>query len=188
MEYKAAISKLKLLSERLNYMLLISIGLLISNILLIWLTSWSLVHQKRTIVPAEIRQAFTISDATVDASYLRQMALLFATQRLNVTPTAINQNHSVILQCTDPGFYHDFVAILDAEKQEVIKQNISSVFYPEEVTPDARSLSVILKGTLARWVGSLTLPTAKKSYMVSFSYKAGELKVSSFAEKLEGAI
>jgi conjugal transfer pilus assembly protein TraE len=185
MEYKTAISKLKLLSGRLNYMLLMSVGLLISNIFLIWLTTWSLMHQKRTIVPAEIRQPFTISDAVVDASYLRQMALLFATQRLNITPSAINHNHSIILQHVDPRFYHDFVGILDKERQEVTDQNISSVFYPEEIIPNTKNLSVILKGTLARWVGALTLPPVKKSYIVSFSYKSGELKVLSFAEKLE---
>jgi len=185
MDFKAAISKIQLLSERLNYTLLISVGLLISNLLLIWLATWSFIHQKRTIVPAEIRESFTISDATIDASYLRQIALLFAAQRLNITPSAINQNHSVILRYIDPGFYHDFIGILNTEKQAVLKQNISSVFYPDEIIPDVKSLSVTLKGTLARWVGGLTLPVVKKNYVISFSYKSGELKVLSFSEKLE---
>lgn len=183
MEYEAAISKILLLSRRLNYMFFISLGLLISNIFLIWLVSWAFVHQKRTIVPAEIRQSFTISDATVDASYLRQMALLFTAQRLNITPTNVSQNHSFILQYTDPRYYHDFVAVLNTEKQEIIKQNISSVFYPEEVIPDISKMKVLIKGTLTRWVGSLSLPQIKKRYVITFGYNSGNLKVLSFAEK-----
>jgi hypothetical protein len=80
MEYETAQTKLKILSSRLHYLLLVSIGLLISNIFLVWLVGWSFAHQKRTIVPAEIRQAFTISNSVVDASYLRQMALFFVTK------------------------------------------------------------------------------------------------------------
>jgi conjugal transfer pilus assembly protein TraE len=184
MEYKAATAKIRHLSKKLNYMLLISVGLLISNILLIWLASWALVHQKRTIIPAEVTQQFTVSDTTVDASYLRQMALLFSTQRLNITPTNIAQNHGFLLQYTDPRFYHDFVAILNAEKQEILKQNISSVFYPEEIIPDVKKKSVSLKGVLVSWVGSLSLPPIKKHYIVTFNYNAGDLKVSSFSEKI----
>lgn len=185
MEYKAAVSKLQLLGSRLNYLVLISGGLLITNLLLIWLASWALVRQKITIVPAEISNSFTISVATVDASYLRQMALVFALQRLNVTPAVIDQNHGIILHYTDPKFYHDFVAILANEKREVVKQNISAVFYPAEVFPDTKNLSVTLKGSLARWLGGLALPLVPKSYVITFSYNAGALKVLSFTEKLE---
>jgi len=181
MEYKAAISQLQLLSKTLKYMSLISFGLLLSNILLIWLVSWAFVHQKRTIVPAEIRQPFTISDASVDASYLKQMALLFSTQRLNISPVNVTQNHNFVLQHTDPKYYHDFVAVLNTEKQEVIKQNISSVFYPEDVIPDTNKMNVLIKGTLARWVGSLAIPQTKKCYLITFTYNSGNLKVLSFA-------
>ena len=187
MKYEAAVAKLRLLSERLNYMFLVSLGLLISNIFLIWLVSWSFVHQKRTVVPAEIRQPFSISDTAVDASYLRQMALLFTAQRLNISPTNVAQNHGFILQYTDPKYYHDFVAVLNAEKQEVTKQNISSVFYPEEIIPDVNKMNILIKGTLARWVGSLGLPQVKKYYLITFSYNSGNLKVLSFAEKTEKA-
>ncbi|MBU0744931.1 MAG: type IV conjugative transfer system protein TraE [Gammaproteobacteria bacterium] len=193
MEYQIAQNKLQILSGRLHYLLLISVGLLISNIFLVWLVGWSFAHQKRTIVPADMRQSFTVSDSTIDASYLRQMALFFIAERLNITPSNIDQNHSIILQYTDSRFYHKFVDILDKERQAIIKQNISSVFYPEEVIPNTKELSVLTNGSLIHWVGNMALAPAKKSYIVKFSYRSGYLKVLSFSEiteieQAEGAV
>lgn len=185
MEYQTAQTKLQILSGRLHYLLLVSIGLLISNIFLVWLVGWSFAHQKRTIVPAEISQSFTISDSTVDASYLRQMTLFFVAERLNISPSNIDQNHNIVLKYTDPKFYHEFVGILGKEKQAVMKQNISSVFYPEQVIPNVRDLSVLVKGSLMHWVGSSALAPIKKSYLIKFSYKSGDLKVISFSEILD---
>lgn len=185
MKYETAQTELQILKSRLHYLLLISVGLLISNIFLGWLVGWSFLHQKRTIVPAEIRQSFTISDSTVDASYLRQMALVFVGERLNITPGNIDQNHNIILQYTDPRFYHDFVSILGKEKQAVMKQNISSVFYPEEIVTNSGELSVLIKGSLMHWVGNSALVPVKKNYIIKFCYRSGDLKVLSFAEITE---
>jgi len=185
MELKISQNEIQALRERLHHLSLVSVCLLISNIFLVWLVGWSFLHQKRTIVPAEIKEAFTISDSSVDASYLRQMALFFVEERLNLTPSNIDQNHSILLQYIDPKFYHAFVRILVNEKQAVIKQNISSVFYPDEVIPDTHNLTVLIKGSLMHWVGALSLPPTKKSYVIKFGFRSGYLKILSFSEKLE---
>jgi conjugal transfer pilus assembly protein TraE len=181
-KFETAQTNLQMLSARLHYLLLMSIGLLISNIFLVWLVGWSFMHQKRVITPPEITQAFTISESSVDASYLRQMALFFIAERLNIAPNNITQNHDVVLQHTDSRFYHEFVGILEQEKEAVIKQNISSVFYPEEVIPNPKELKVLIKGTLAHWVGATALNPVKKNYLITFTYKSGNLKIKSFAE------
>ena len=185
MEYQTAQTEIQALRGRLHHLSLVSICLLISNIFLVWLVGWSFLHQKRTIVPAEIRQAFTISDTAVDASYLRQMALFFVEERLNITSSNIDQNHSILLQYIDPKFYHAFVRILVSEKQAVMKQNISSVFYPDEVIPDTHNLTVLIKGSLMHWVGALSLPPTRKSYTIKFGFRSGDLKVLSFSENIE---
>ena len=187
MEYQTAQTKLQLLSGRLHYLSLISIGLLISNIFLAWLVGWALLHQKRVIVPAEITQPFTISDSAIDASYLRQIALFFIAERLNITPSNINQNHNIVLQYTDPKFYHEFVSILDKEKEAVLKQNISSVFYPEEVIPNSKEMSVLIRGSLAHWVGNVDIAPVKKNYVIKFNYKNGNLKVTAFFDFFENS-
>lgn len=182
MKFETAQNKLQMLSGKLHYLLLISIGLLIANIFLVWLVGWSFMHQKRVIIPAEFKQPFTISDSAVDASYLRQMALFFTAERLNITPANIKQSHNLILQYTDSKFYHEFFGILDKEKQAVITQNISSVFYPEEIMPNTKELTVLIKGTLAHWVGDTPIAPIKKNYIIKFSYRSGYLKVASFFE------
>lgn len=182
MEYKIAKSKIQILSQRLHYMLFISVGLLILNISLVGLVAWSVMHQKRTIVPVSITQGFTVSDYVVDSNYLRQMALFFVAERMNLSPASITQAHAIILQNTDPDFYHEFIAILTEEAKEIVKQNISSVFYPTDIHVNTHNLSVLVKGSLSRWVGSLALEPIKKSYLLTFTYHAGCLKISSFVE------
>lgn len=185
MEYQIAKTKVQALSNRAHYLLLISVGLLISNIFLVWLVFWSCTNQNRTIVPIEIKQPFTVSNNAVDASYLQQMALFFIAQRLNITPSNIDHSHTNILHHADPRFYHEFVSILGKEKQAVIKQNISSVFYPEEVMPNPQITTVVVKGSLMHWVGGLALVPVKKQYTIKFNYKSGRLKVLSFSEDTE---
>ncbi|CAL7962424.1 conjugal transfer pilus assembly protein TraE [Gammaproteobacteria bacterium] len=187
MEYRAAQTKLQILHSRLHYLLLMSVGLLIANVSLVWLVGWSFLHQKRTIVPTEISSSFTVSDTAVDASYLCQMAMFFVNERLNITPANINQSHNIILQYTDPLFYHEFIDILGKEKEAVVKQNISSTFYLEEIVPDTKKLSVEIKGSLMHWVGNLALAPVKKDYILKFSYRAGVLKVLYFADIAEAA-
>ena len=78
-----------------------------------------------------------------------------------------------------------FLGILDKEKQAIITQNISSVFYPEEVIPNTKELNVIIKGTLAHWVGGTPITPIKKNYIIKFNYRSGNLKVVSFFETSE---
>jgi len=182
MEFQTAKTKLQILSGRVHYLLLISLGLLIANIFLVWLAGWSFSHQKRVIIPIGFKQPAVISDSTIDASYLRQTALFFIAERLNVTPASIKQSHNLILQYTDSKFYHEFLSILDKEKKAVIKQNISSVFYPEEIIPNTKKLNVLIKGTLSHWVNGTSIAPVKKNYVIKFKYKSGCLKVASFSE------
>jgi conjugal transfer pilus assembly protein TraE len=180
MEFKVAQTIIQNLSGRLRYMLLMSVGLLISNIFLICLMWWSLVHQERIIVPVDVKEAFTVSANRVDASYLRQMAIFFCSARLNITPSNVKENHKIVLQYTDQEFYNKFVSILSSEEEEIVKQNISAVFYPEEVIPDPQKTTVLIKGTMARFVGNVALPVVKKNYLLKFSYRNGNLKITEF--------
>jgi len=185
MDFKAAQTSIQDLSDRLRYMRLISIGLLASNVFLIFLVWWSLARQERIIVPVDVKEAFTISGSRVDASYLRQMAIFFSSARLNITSSNVKANHKIVLQYTDQELYNKFVSILSTEEEEIIKQNISAVFYPEEVIPDPQKITVLIKGTMARFVGNVPLPTVKKNYLIKFSYRNGNLKITEFADVSE---
>lgn len=181
MEFKTAVSKLEALTLKNSFLIFLCLGLLVSNISLVCLVGWSIMHQKRTIVPV-VDRSFTVSDYRVDNSYLRQMALFFVAERLNILPTNVKTSHNILLQYTDPEFHHDFLKLLSDEEEEIIKQNISSVFYVEEVIPDASNLQVEIKGTLNRYVGSLSIPPVHKKYLLKFTYKSSFLKVLSFTE------
>ncbi len=181
MKFETAQTKLEQLNNRVHYLVVMSMGLLVANIFLVLLAGWAFWHHTTLVVPTEVNQAFTVSNSAVDANYLRQIALFFASERLNITPHNIEHSHSIILQHTDPAFYNQFVEILNKEKETVIKQNISSAFYPQEVLVNSKNLLVRIKGSLAHWVGNTPLSSSDKSYVIKFTYRSGQLKVASFA-------
>ena len=182
MEFNTAKRKIAELSVRLNYSILLIAGLVICLIIVLMMLRSALNTQKTIVVPATIRQPFTISQAGIDNSYLKLMGTNFAMQRLSVTPDTVEANHKTLLQYTDPKFYHGFLDILNREAETIEKQKISSVFYPTEVVASSKKLAVLIKGELQRWSASVPLKTYNKTYLVKFSYRNGNLKILSFAE------
>jgi len=187
MKFAASQTKLEQLTNRLHYLLVMSIGLLVANVFLVLLAGWAFWRHTTLVVPTEISQPFTIANSAVDASYLQQMALFFISERLNITPQNVEHGHKIILQHTDAAFYNQFVGILNKEKESVMKQNISSAFYPQEVLVNSKQLLVKVKGSLAHWVGSTPLVSSEKHYVIKFTRRGGRLKVASFAIQNERA-
>jgi type IV conjugative transfer system protein TraE len=172
-------NKLQLLASGNKYLLMICVGLLMSNLLLIFIVSKSFNYQQKIIVPADL-QSFVVSGKAIDASYLEQMARFFVVERLNVTPYNVEQAHHAILHHVDHRFYAKFSKILSLERETIQKQNISSIFYLADTQIDHQQLKVTMKGKLTRWSGAIVLPEVERKIELEFSYRHGALKITSF--------
>ena len=183
MDIKIARSHLEKLSGRFNMLMVLSAGLLLANIGLVFLLWWSMIHQETVIVPVTTKASFSVSASSVDASYLRQMSLVFLNDRLNITPASVDENGRLLLGYIAPEFYHEMSSVLASEAKMIKQDKVSSVFYPGFIKVYPKQLAVEVKGVLKRWVGERSLPDVKKDYVIAYHYGYGKLSIKSFAEK-----
>jgi conjugal transfer pilus assembly protein TraE len=113
------------------------------------------------------------------------MSLFFLTERLTVTPSTVKGQHQLLLSMTDSVFYANFSALLASEASAIEKQKISSVFYPQTIQVNPDTLSVVITGTLHRFVGERALAPTDKTYRLQYGYRQGQLAVREFSE-MEG--
>jgi len=183
MDIKIARSHLEKLSGRFNMLIVLSAGLLIANIGLVFLLWWSMLHEQTVVVPVTTKAPFSVSASSVDASYLKQMSLVFLNDRLNITPDTVDENNKLLLHYIAPEFYHEMSAVLASEQKMIKQDKVSSVFYPGFIKVYPKQLAVQVKGVLKRWVGERPLPDVKKDYVIAYGYGYGKLTIKSFTEK-----
>ncbi len=182
MDYHVKESKLSQLSARLSLMVVLVLGLMVSNIILAYQALYALRHQKREIVPYASTSGYLISDTTVDTHYLNLMTQNFIYTRLNVTPHNVNQNHNQLLSYVDSSIYSQFKKKLAKEREVIQSKKITSNFDILDMKPDSQHLMSIVKGQLKRYVGYRALKVEEKTYRIQYRYQMGKLSIVGFAQ------
>ena len=182
MEFRITESRLSQLSARLNLMVVLVLGLMLSNIILSYLALHALTHQKREVVPFGANNGYVISDTSVDEHYLNLMAQNFVYSRLNVTPQNISHNHEMLLGYVDSSIYPEFNKTLFQEEEVIKNKKIASSFDIINVQSDPEQLISLVQGNLKRYVGYRALKEEEKNYRIQYRYRQGKLSIVSFAE------
>ena len=186
MEHKLRESKLSALSSRLNLMVLLVLGLLISNIILAYTSMYSMRHQKREVVPFGGNQGYIISETSVDVHYLNMMTENFIYARLNVTPRNVINNHNKLLTYTDSSNYAAIKKQLHKEAELIKSKKITSQFDINDVKSDNQRLVSEVTGKLKTYVGYRALKSQEKKYQINYQYRLGKLAITGFTELKEG--
>ena len=186
MELTVGQSKVSRLSSRLNLMVLLCLGLLVSNIMLAGISIYALHHQKTRYIPQMVKHAFVMSGSGVDASFLDQTSEALTTLLYNVTPENVQGNHQAVLTLIAPEHYSDFVKMLSADGKAIFHNKVSSIFYLTHIRSDPSNMTSEITGRLARHVGERALPIIKKDLVIHFVWQ-GRLLVSSITEKTKEA-
>lgn len=182
MTIQFAQGQLAKLSARFNYTVLMSVGLLISNILLAGFSGYAVFHAKREVTPFASTDGYVISDSAVDENYLNMISVNLMDARLNVTPETVDQNNALLMQFIASSESASFSQKIAHEAAIIKKDKISSAFFKREVVSNPHNLSTVIQGTLKRWVGYRALPDEEKTYLLTYTYHLGDLKVTSFKE------
>ncbi|HHF7380162.1 TPA: type IV conjugative transfer system protein TraE [Legionella anisa] len=182
MDYKVKEGKLSRLSARLSLMVVLVIGLMMSNIILVCLTYYSLGHQKREVVPFGNTSGYIISETSVDENYLNLMTQNFIYTRLNITPRNVERNHGTLLSYIDSSIYSQFKKKLKKEMDVIKDKKMASHFYIIDVQSDSSHLISRVKGQLQRYVGYRALKLSEKTYQIQYRYQLGKLTIVGFAE------
>ena len=188
MELKTYLSKISQLTG-LNKVLVTALSFsMITNIILSCLSIgafiWSVDHHSTLVTPMAINKSFLISPSAVDASYLEQMALTFLAARFNVSPQNVDTNQQLILDETDSSMYHFVDDVLQGEAKVIKNNDMSSAFVLNAAPKiSTQNLEVKVSGTLKKWVADRMLPDEKKTYLLTFTYQGGMLKLKDFEEE-----
>ena len=137
-------------------------------------------HKSFTWIPPVINQQFTISDVVPDQSYLNQMGRFLLSLQLDITPSNVIQNHTLLLKYVSSDQYHTLKAFLSSDAQAIISGKTSSAFYPKGApSVDMNKLAIRIQGELKKWSGERALAPEQVTYEIRFSYHNGTLLVQS---------
>jgi conjugal transfer pilus assembly protein TraE len=175
--------KLSQLASRLNLMVVLVFGLLITNILMGSLVWYTTRHQKIEITPFSGSMSYTKNDSMVDTNYLMMMSENFIYSRLNVTAETVGFNHKRILTYVSPAHYRVFENQLHQEAQVIQSKKIASHFHITGMTANSQKLSCAITGILKRSVGIRELPDERLTYILTYRYKAGRLEIVQFTHE-----
>lgn len=170
------------LIKQRSALLIITIGLLVSNIVL----SIKLLSQtsRVIIIPPEIQKSFWVDHHTVSPEYLEQMSTFIAHQILDVTASSAQRQREIVLSYVAPELYNPLKKRLKAEEDFLRKDQVSTSFKTTNITVDPENLTVELIGEMNHYVASQRIKHEAETYILTFIYKGQRLQLKSF--KLKG--
>lgn len=183
MDYKIHQHRLKQVTQRFNVMVVIAIGLLVSNILMVFLVGYATLHQRLEITPFFGNSHYIKSDSLVDTQYLMLMSENFIYARLNVTPFTVKNNHQRLLSFINSQHFALFTKQLEQESQLIIRKKISSHFEIQAIKINNKNLTCEIQGVLKRSVGQRMLPPKSLTYILKYHYHLGQLSIIQFTKE-----
>ncbi|CDZ79400.1 conjugal transfer pilus assembly protein TraE [Legionella massiliensis] len=185
MDFKPYQSRLSQLSARFNLMVALVFGLLLSNILLACFVFKAWNHHSIEVTPFSGAPAYLKSASEVDGHYLSLMAENFVNERLNVTPETVTANHQRLLAYVSHQSYPQLLRRLTNEAKIIKAKKMSSIFYVDTNKANPHKLTVVVSGTLKRFVGLHALNDERKTYVLQFHYNDSRLSIVKFSQLLE---
>lgn len=177
MDFKAYQSRLSQLSARLNLMVCLVFGLLLSNVLLSFFVYKAFAYHTIEITPFSGAPSYFKSSQQVDSHYLSLMAENFINERLNVSPETVDSNHKRLLSFVDSKNYSAFLKSLSTEAKIIKNKKMSSSFDISAIKTNPKDLMVEVSGTLKRYVGLQLIKEERLTYLMQFHYKHGRLSI-----------
>jgi len=171
-------SRIHQLIEQRNGLVLIAIALGMSNVGLVALLS--LKSERVILVPPQIQRSFWLEGSEASASYLEEMAVFFAHQLLDVTPSSAAYQREIALKYVFSDFYNPLKKRLLAEEERYRKENLSTSFKVTDVAVNPQTMTVKLTGDLLSSVGGQKVKQNRETYALKFRFSNGRFLVESF--------
>lgn len=168
------------LVERLNIMVIIVLGLLLSNLLTGALAWYGIFHQKVEVTPFLGGSAYQKSALIPGSDYLSMMTENFIYARFNVTPETVRSNHKHLLSFVDTKHYPKFLESLNKEARIVSTRKISSYFEIKKIALDEKSLRCTVTGKLKQAIKTRAFHEEPATYQIQYQYHLGRLMLTQF--------
>jgi conjugal transfer pilus assembly protein TraE len=168
-------------ATRLNIMMIVIFGLVLSNLLTATLAWYSTLHQKIEITPFSGTSAYQKSDIFADNHYLSMMTENFIYSRLNITPETVKASHKRLLSFADIKYYPKFLDALNKEARVINSKKIASYFEIKDIKFDEKHLACTVTGKLKRATKSHAFHEELVKYEIQYQYHLGRLTIMQFS-------
>ena len=175
-------TRLQHLIKSRNGYLALACGSLVVNALLVIFMFFMVGRERIVIVPPEVPKSFWVTASRVSPEYLSEMALFLSSLSFNATPSNIVMQHNVLLRYVDSAYYEAIKSKLTEVSDKVKKEHITTSFYPGSVKVDTRRLIAELSGDMQYTIGDIQTQPTHVTYQIGFSYRQGQLRITSFPE------
>jgi len=141
-------------------------------------------HKQTTVlVPVGLTQQSTLSTKDVSNSYLIQWTDFIVGLKFNVTPETFIYHQHALLPYVSNAVYGKFKAALMQEQEQMISDQVSTVFYPKETKVlDKMNFKTRTTGQLNVYIGELLHESVLVTYDLNFDYVNNRLLLRSITE------
>lgn len=155
----------KLLSQRNAIGVLSGVQTLSMAVLIIALACKS---ERTILMPPEIKREMWFQGGNVSVSYLESFGEYISKLFLDITPSNFAHNHEQILKYATPEAYGALKKQLMNDGEQYTKLQLSTHFYPTQLTVNNKTLEVEVKGTLTSYIAGNKVKDSQEILILKF--------------------
>lgn len=142
-----------------------------------WFLLRTVMDERIVLVPAQLDKRAWVTTNEVSLEYLEAMALNALPYYTNFTPQTVTNSHYVFLRFVTSEAYGQTQTALNAEADQVRRDNVSQVFWPKHTEIDTKHLTVIVHGILKRSIGNVVAYEGAQTYRIAFVQNGTRLEI-----------
>ena len=123
-----------------------------------------------------------ISQKRPSNEYLESITRDIINTMLNLTPNNIYYAEKVILSFAHGSTFGLLKKQFSKVSDIIINKKFSTVFYPTSITPNNKTMTVLVNGILYTYFGTKEVEKSDKLYEIKYDYQSGKLSIISFKE------
>jgi type IV conjugative transfer system protein TraE len=162
--------------------LFLALTLMLASSLVLMSLRLSLADQKIVLVPG-ISAEMSVSNKGVSGSYLEQMAMVFLSELLDISPADIKHKRDLVLKYTsrsDVKYSEKINEYFAKAEEDYTRFDLATHFTVKNLQVSQEELEVIANGVLTSWYGKKGHESKEVSYKIGFDYSGGQLRLKEF--------
>lgn len=125
--------------------------------------------ERTILMPPEIKREMWFQGGNVSVSYLESLGEYLSKLLLDITPTSFAHNHEQILKYATPETYGALKKQLMSDGEQYTKLQLSTHFYPTQLTVNNKTLEVEVKGTLTSYIAGHKVKDSQETITLKFT-------------------
>lgn len=134
--------------------------------------------ERTILMPPEIKRPLTFQGNTVPKEYLEELGIYFSKLFLDITPSSFPHNHEQILKYTMPKTYGELKKQLMNDGEQYTKLQLSTHFYPTQLTVNNKTLEVEVKGMLISYISNTRVKESQEIINFKFNNGSAGIQIS----------